>query len=284
LAVAHPKYSDSALVLIGHGTTLDPDSATPVYQHGAELRRQGIFAEVHEAFWKQDPAILDVLNGISAPRIFLAPLFMSQGYFCEKVLPRTLGFDASDSPGWPRTMQRGEQRRFYCEPVGTHPDIIAVVLARARDIVRQFPFPRPPQSAVISLILAGHGTERDENSRIAVERQAEAVRALNLYSDVIALFLEEEPRISSWPKLTKARNVVVVPFFLGDGLHVKQDIPVLLGEPARAVRERLKLGQSPWRNPTEKRGRLIWYSPSIGTHPEMTRIILARVSEAAGWQ
>jgi sirohydrochlorin cobaltochelatase len=82
--------------------------------------------------------------------------------------------------------------------------------------------------------------------------------------------------------LTSARNLVVVPFFISDGLHSYQDIPVLLGEPERIVRERLRNGQPTWRNPTERRGKLVWYARSVGTEPRLADVILELVEQAAG--
>jgi len=32
------EFTDATLVLLGHGTVLNEDSAAPVYQHAAELR------------------------------------------------------------------------------------------------------------------------------------------------------------------------------------------------------------------------------------------------------
>jgi len=64
-------------------------------------------------------------------------------------------------------------------------------------------------------------------------------------------------------------------------LHAVEDIPVLLGEPGRIVKERLAAGQPTWRNPTEKNGKLVWYAPSVGTEPLMADVILQRASEAA---
>ena len=75
--------------------------------------------------------------------------------------------------------------------------------------------------------------------------------------------------------------MVVVPFFMSDGLHVVEDIPVLLGEPERVVKERHAAGQPAWRNPTELRGRRIWYSAAVGTEPLLAGVILERVREAA---
>ena len=56
---------------------------------------------------------------------------------------------------------------------------------------------------------------------------------------------------------------------------------MLLGEPEKLVKERLVAGQPTWRNPTEKHGKLVWYSPAVGTEPHMADVILERVREAA---
>lgn len=82
--------------------------------------------------------------------------------------------------------------------------------------------------------------------------------------------------------MAATKYCAVVPFFISDGLHVVEDIPVLLGEPERSVRQRLEAGQPTWRNPTEKDGKLVWYSPAVGTEPLMADVILERVREAAG--
>jgi sirohydrochlorin cobaltochelatase len=106
---------------------------------------------------------------------------------------------------------------------------------------------------------------------------------MNLYADVRTIYLEEDPRIPSCYELAPTRNIVVVPFFISDGLHVAEDIPVLLGEPRRLVKERLAAGKVPWRNPTERKGKLLWYTASVGTEPELAEVILERVREAAAW-
>src|SRR6478752_6854785 len=96
-----------------------------------------------------------------------------------------------------------------------------VLMGRCREVIRQFPFPRAPKESEITLFIAGHGTVQDENSRKAVERQAELIRALNCYAAVHAVFLEEEPKISSCYDLAKTKNVIVAPFFIGEGMHVQ---------------------------------------------------------------
>jgi sirohydrochlorin cobaltochelatase len=276
--VSNEDFTDAVLVVLGHGTTLNDQSAVPVIQHAAELRRRRIFREVREAFWKQEPQVRQVLAEISAPRVFIAPLFISEGYFASEVIPKELGFSYLEN----LKLKTQNSELYYCRPVGSHESMTKVILSRAADIVKRFPFPRAPKPLETTLFVAGHGTERNKNSRIAIERQVELIRAQNIYAAVHAIFMEEAPRIADCYQLAPSRNLVVVPFFISDGLHAVEDIPVLLGEAERIVKQRLAAGQPTWRNPTEKNGKLVWYSPSVGTEPLMADVILERVKEAAG--
>ncbi|MFZ0827670.1 MAG: CbiX/SirB N-terminal domain-containing protein [Verrucomicrobiia bacterium] len=266
-------FSDAALVVLGHGTTQNAASAAPVYQHAAELRRRKMFTAVREAFWKQEPQIKTVLAELSAPRVFIVPLFISEGYFSDEIIPRELGF----AENLKRKTENSEL--IYCLPVGSHDSMTRVLLARAKEIVEKFPFPRAPRPKDITLFIAGHGTKKNENSRKAIEHQVELLRAANLYGGVQAIFLEESPRIAECYKLALTKNLVVVPFFISDGLHTQEDIPVLLGEAKPVVQQRLAAGQPTWRNPTEKNGKLVWYSTAIGSEPHLADVILERVKE-----
>jgi sirohydrochlorin cobaltochelatase len=274
--VDRDQFTDAALVVLGHGTEQNAGSAAPVHQHAAELRRRKIFAEVREAFWKQEPQIKKVLADLSAPRVFIAPLFISEGYFASEVIPRELGFGPNS------LLRASSSQLFYCRPVGSHDSMTGVILSRAREIVEQFPFPRAPRPGELTLFIAGHGTEKNENSRQPVERQVALIRALNLYAGVHAIFLEESPRIPECYRITLTKNLVVVPFFISDGLHTQEDIPVLLGENRPAVQQRLAAGQPVWRSPTEKNGKRVWYASAVGSAPHLADVILEQVRDAAG--
>jgi sirohydrochlorin cobaltochelatase len=305
--VSHEDFADAALVLLGHGTTLNSGSAAPVFQHAAELRARACFAAVREAFWKQEPRLAGVLSSLDAPRIFIAPLFISEGYFSERLIPRALGFRGAGPEGFCRARRQGGQTLFYCKPVGTHESMTGALLARAREVVGRFPSRRGPalkettrfvagrgpgrgQDArattglkETTLFVAGHGTGRDPNSRRAIERQVQLIRAMDLYADVQGVFLEEEPRIGRCWELAATRRLVVVPFFISDGLHVQEDIPVMLGEAKSTVRRRLGQGHPAWRNPTKRDGKRLWLSSSVGTEPDLAVAVLGRVREAASW-
>jgi sirohydrochlorin cobaltochelatase len=272
--MGYENLSDSVLVVLGHGTELNENSSAPVRQHVAELRRRRIFREVREAFWKEEPQIKNVLSRISGPRTFIVPLFISEGYFAGQIIPRELGFENGR-----RKMDVTGSQIYFCAPVGTHDSMTKVILTRADQILKTFPFPRAPRMAETTLFIAGHGTEKNDNSRKPIERQVELIRAMNLYADVQPIFLEEAPRIPDCYAMARTRNLVIVPFFISDGLHTQEDIPVLLGETKKNVAQRLAAGQPVWRNPTERSDKLVWYTAAVGTEPGMADVILERVRE-----
>jgi sirohydrochlorin cobaltochelatase len=157
-----------------------------------------------------------------------------------------------------------------------------VLLARAQDIVEKHPSLCPPKPGETALFIAGHGTGNNENSRIAIERQVELIRARNIYAEVHAVYIEEEPRIGDCYRLARAKYIVMVPFFISDGLHSYEDIPVMLGESEELVQQCFRDSQPTWRNPTRKHEKLVWYSSAVGNEPHVADVVLERVREIAG--
>jgi len=280
-AVAQTLYPDTALVLVAHGSSKNSGSAEPAYGLAEAIRQTGQFAGVAVGFHQQEPRVSEIVGGLAWPRVFVVPLFVGEGYFTRRLLPQALGL-AHDGPiDPPVTVRRGALTLTYCAPVGTHPGVTDLLLARARDTVQQHPGSRAPGPEELTLFLAGHGTRRTADSRRAVERHVERVRRRGLYAAVQALFLEDDPPIAACYQLAPTRGLVVVPVFISDGLHVAEDLPVLLGEPAHSVQARLARGEPPWLNPTERQGKLVWYAPGLGGDPLLGRIVLQRVREAA---
>ena len=203
-------------MVLGHGTTQNDSSAAPVYQHTAELRRRKIFAAVREAFWKQEPQIKKVLPEISAPRVFIVPLFISEGYFSDEVIPRELGFSEHSTlnpikgRGPHGALRPQPSTIYYCQPVGSHDSMTAVLLSRAKEMVEKFPFPRAPKPKDITLFIAGHGTEKNENSRKPIERQVELVEV-----DLRWGIAEEQATRKETLKLCLDEIRSCRPFFIG---------------------------------------------------------------------
>ena len=292
-----------ALLIVAHGSTVNPDSSAPTLAHAAQIRRRNVLADVGCAFWKEEPSLRDALflfDPESIREVYVVPNFISEGYFTLTVVPRELELNA-------RTITRSNGQIWkYCEPVGNHPMMTELLLKRARHVA---PEAAPAET---SLLIVAHGTDLNENSAVAAKREAEKIRALGRYAEVLNVYMEEPPLVSDWRNLTKTPNVVVVPFFISDGLHSYEDIPGLLGivhrhperspfDSLRSLRVNSAKSKNPaelpsslitgsldsaWddarmamrsvfrHNPYKIAGRSLFYAPSIGTDPGVADIII----------
>jgi sirohydrochlorin cobaltochelatase len=244
----------SALLIVGHGSTVNADSSAPTLAHAAEIRRRGIFADVACSFWKEEPSLRDALFFFRDPAIrevYVVPNFISEGYFTRTVIPRELELTGRE------TARPSGQLWKYCEPVGNHESMTERLLQRAREIAPDVP------EAETTLLIVGHGTELNDNSALAAKLQVEKIRSLGRYAAVLNVYMEEPPLVSDWLNLTKTRNVVVVPFFISDGLHSYEDIPALLGITGEASSKGHQL-----------HGRSLFYSTAIGTDPKFADVII----------
>ncbi|MDB6069670.1 MAG: hypothetical protein JWL81_841 [Verrucomicrobiales bacterium] len=267
----HPVKPNSALVIVGHGSTLNPDSSAPTLDHAETIRKQGLFAEVVCAFWKEEPGMREVLRMVDSPEIYVVPNFISEGYFTQQVIPRELDLEGRTTL-LPALTNGGPPRRVhYCDPVGVHPSMIRLLLARATEVAPDAP------RAESALIIVGHGTGLNENSTKAIKDAVELIRQSGAgFAEVLDAYMEEAPLIAEWDTLTSAPNVIVVPFFIADGLHSFQDIPVLLGieEEITAAASRMSVFKQ---NPHSLRNRQLFYSSAIGTEPLLAEVILDQV-------
>jgi sirohydrochlorin cobaltochelatase len=254
--------STSALLIAGHGSTVNPDSSAPTLMHAAEIRRRGMFAEVACCFWKEEPSLRDALLFFRDPAIsdvYVVPNFISEGYFTRTVIPRELELTE------PETQRRNGQIWKYCKPAGSHQRMTGLLLQRAHEVAPEIP------EAETSLLIVGHGTGLNDNSAVAAKHQVEVIRALNRYAAVLNVYMEEPPLVSDWLTLTQTRNVVVVPFFISDGLHSYEDIPVMLGIHSNRL-------NGEFRNPHELQGRALFYSTAIGTDPKFADVIIEQAA------
>src|SRR3954466_4442424 len=113
LVIRKERKRLQALIIIGHGSHLNADSSAPVYRHAQAIRRTGVFDEVRECFWKEEPSMREVFDLVEADDVWVVPLFISEGYFTEEVIPRELGLSG---PAPSVTVKLGKTIR-YCGPV-----------------------------------------------------------------------------------------------------------------------------------------------------------------------
>ncbi len=240
----------TALVLVGHGSHLNGNSSAPVFAHARELRRDGRFSEVRTGFWKEEPSLSRVLDGLEDPEVVVVPVFISNGYFTKTVIPREMRLQGA-------LTERDGQRVRYTGPVGADASLADVILERALEA---------GAASADAIAVLGHGTRRDSESERNIYAMAERVAATGKFAETGAIFLDQEPGMTGMLDIFRAQTVVVVPLFIADGWHVGQTIP-----------DELALDGAE----TRKGGRTVRYTEPVGTHPAVADVI-ARLASVVG--
>ncbi|PSP96810.1 hypothetical protein BRC94_11545 [Halobacteriales archaeon QS_5_70_17] len=266
-----------ALVIVAHGSHLNPGSSTPTYDHADRIRASGAFDEVREAFWKEEPSFREALRTVAADEVFVVPLFVSEGYFTEQVIPRELRLDEWNVAAWDSdgtsashaTLEAEDVGKtvHYCGPVGTHDAMADVLVQRAESITDD-----PDVGEGFGLAVVGHGTERNENSAKAIHYHADRLRERDRFEEVRALFMDEDPEVDDVEEFFESDDVIVVPLFIADGFHTQEDIPEDMG-----ITDDYRTGYDV---PAEVGGTRIWYAGAVGTEPLMADVILERTADA----
>jgi sirohydrochlorin cobaltochelatase len=135
----------------------------------------------------------------------------------------------------------------------------------------------PPEKT--SLLIVGHGTDLNDNSAAAAKREVHRIAERGLYAEVLNAYMEEEPLIAKWDEYATQPNVVVVPFFIADGLHSYEDIPVLLGIASESGGAASATEKDIFRrNPYHLRGRTLYYASAIGTELLFADVVVEQVA------
>ncbi len=219
------------------------------------LREKELFGSVHCAFWKEQPAYSDILDRIEEQLVYVVPNFVSEGYFTQEVIPRELKLKGE-------VTKTGSREIVYLPPLGNHSGMKRLVLDRIEEACSAMDL------AQVSVLVAGHGTERNPNSIVAIQKKAEEVRqALPELAEVTCAYMDEAPFLSEWQEITSAPNVIIVPHFVAEGLHTLQDIPEMIG-----VGDDLSESAFPVRK--QFGSRTLTYTKASGVDPAMVDFTL----------
>ncbi|TAN76273.1 MAG: hypothetical protein EPN20_02165 [Magnetospirillum sp.] len=249
---------NTALVLVGHGSTRHPDGAVPVLALAEDIRRRGRFAEVVAVFMKQDPPLAAAEHLVSAASVVVVPVFAGKGYYTDILIPREMGLTGP-------VTERAGRRFHYTAPAGTHPRIPGLLACRAEGVATAAGM-AVERSA---LLLIAHGSSRPGGAGDTPRAIAAAIAAMNRFAEVVLVFLEQEPKAGSWAALATCRDVVALPLLVAQGMHASQDIPPLFG---------LAAGET---GPTECDGHRLVLATGIGAEPDLVEVILDMAAAGA---
>lgn len=246
----------TALVLIGHGSHISPNTAGVVWGYVDRLRATGAADEITACFWKEQPSIHEVIDTLAADEITVIPVFTAQGFFTQSVIPAEMELQGET------TVRNGRTIRYGKTP-GEHPNLAGIMRQRVEDKLRDSDL-EPSQTTVA---VVGHGTKRNKESRAATRQQVQLLSEMQLVHDVIDGYLDDEPSIPSVYSRCQTPNLIVVPFFLAPGSHVTIDVPNALGLPEGETQAVLN-------------GKSVYYTDPIGTEDTLCQMILDLAFEA----
>ncbi len=251
------RLSQSALILAAHGSREEPAVNRSIEDYAEKLAQLGLFDEVAAAFNQGDPAYAAVIDRLEAEEVTVVPVMTSAGYFSDVVLPRELA----------RNERFGRVRMHLTAPVGSHPRIVSIAAQRVCDLLSLYDL--DPSATTVAVI--GHGTGHHEGSRDATIGLAKKLGELDSVAEVITAFLDEEPGVECVCERASKPSIIVVPFFIGAGLHCLRHIPTRLGiHPGRDAEPPLSANLG---------DRLVICDVAVGTSPEIVDIIKALAQE-----
>ena len=116
-----------------------------------------------------------------------------------------------------------------------------------------------------ALVLVGHGSAKNKNTRRPLDRIVDEIKSRNLFDEVCCGFLKEDQRICKTLVPLESDEIIVVPFFISDGYYTRNVIPKCLAK--NKVSENTS----------------VRYTSSVGSHPMFSDLLLSH-AQAAGWK
>ncbi len=210
--------ASEALLLIAHGSARYPAAARPLLRHVEVLRAELPDIPIEVGLLNGVPSVQQALTAMTADRVHAVPFFMEAGYFTRVAIPRALG---------------GDVRVRLCPPVGVHPGMVDIMETQARAGCMEL-HRAPGETAVL---VVGHGSATAPGRALALHGHGAALAARAVFGHVAIACLEEAPLLADALRALGDWPVVVIGFFAGEGLHVRDDVPeAVAAEQQRSAR------------------------------------------------
>jgi len=131
--------AETALVVVGHGSTKSRESFARTEGMANELSAFGLDVATVTAYLEEAPFVKDWLSLTDAQTVLFAPFLISDGFHGSQDIPSAIGFNPSDDAFQDalaqgrinETVQDG-RRVVYIPPVGDEPDMADIILARVK--------------------------------------------------------------------------------------------------------------------------------------------------------
>ena len=230
---ANGRPPTTAIVLAAHGSPVDPLVNREVEAIGDRLGGLSLNTEIHVAFHYGFPSYRDVLSNIEAKRVIVIPLLTSRGYFW-RYMQSELTAGLEKSPGLEIKIE---------EPIGVDKHVAKLFAIRIRQRLRELAW----EPKEVSVLVGGHGSRKSPTSRNSTFRLVDSLKqhfgtSRTLSPLISSGFVDDDPTLSESLKAITRPKLLVLPFLISNGPHVRSDIPKGLGLPEKTSRDQAMSG------------------------------------------
>lgn len=142
-------------------------------------------------------------------KIFIFPLFMSDGWFVSQELPR-------------RVNALGYRALRLLSPLGLEPSLPSLCTRRAREAALAMGI----DERSTTVLLAAHGSPNDPGPELAAQAIQQAIIDMSNFLDVKLAFIDQSPKIQD--VVRGIGPVICLPLFACRAGHVRKDLPKML--------------------------------------------------------
>ena len=266
--------SGMAIVLAAHGSSAHEYCNQPLFETAKLLKESTGLNEVTPAFLDGEPNVRTVLQDLDADNVLVIPFMASDGYYSNFVFPRE--------------MEAGNKQVKFANAIGSHPNVVQVVAERLNSTIKEHCSNGSDVQEVsredLTLLFVGHGTRKNKNSCRSMINLVKELRPQFSTVDILFAFIDQNPAVDLIASRLTSRQVIVVPFMMGMGPHVTEDVPTALGltpiSSWSSASERKPLVKSA-SSDGERQVEFIYDLP-FGIWPELQQICHSIYSRATG--
>ncbi|WP_373235645.1 CbiX/SirB N-terminal domain-containing protein [Cohaesibacter celericrescens] len=207
-----PDSADLGILIVAHGERGGRFDNARVLELADEVRNNIGNVQVEAGVLKGSPSISDAWTRLKSSHKLIYPFFMSDGYFCNRILPRKLAQEIDHSI----------DALTMLPPFGVSEWLANCVTSALLQDIEQLGLKgtRPP------LLIAAHGASIDKQSSKRTRQLADKLKRTGNFGRISCGFLDEAPHLSDMIGEVLP-NTVVLPLFNGLGSHSVDDMAKL---------------------------------------------------------
>ncbi|MBK1790932.1 CbiX/SirB N-terminal domain-containing protein [Persicirhabdus sediminis] len=122
------QLAETAMLLVGHGSTKSKTSTATLKWHRDEIRQLGLFQQVEDVYLEEPVFVKDWRQSITASQLVVVAFLIANGQHGGWDIPEDMGIDISQ-PVIGRKHQLDDQTVYLASAVGTQPEMLDVLLA-----------------------------------------------------------------------------------------------------------------------------------------------------------